>query len=163
MKLTIKQIKELKPCPRDWPRVKRLLKKINRRTGRGFSAKDARRAGCTFDDIVWVASAASRSDKAVERKLRHWMADCAARVLHIYEKQVPQDMRVRQAIEAAHDYADGNIDAAAWDAARAAAGDAAGAANEIQGASILEKAGKPLFFLSIFGFKTVEALLEWAQ
>ena len=43
----------------------------------------------------------------------------------------------------------------AWDAARAA--------NEIQGASILAKAGKPLFFLALFGFKTVEALLDWAN
>ena len=49
---------------------------------------------------------------------------------------------------------------AAWDAAGAAAG---GAANEIQGASILTKAGKPLFFLALFGFKTVEALLDWAN
>lgn len=56
---------------------------------------------------------------------------------------------------------------AAWDAARAAARDAAWAAaraaNEIQGASILTKAGKPLFFLALFGFKTVEALLDWAN
>lgn len=61
--------------------------------------------------------------------------------------------------------------AAAWAAARdaagaaagAAAGDASWAANEIQGASILTQAGKPLFFLALFGFKTVEALLDWAN
>ena len=51
----------------------------------------------------------------------------------------------------------------AWAAAWAAAGDASWAANEIQGASILTQAGKPLFFLALFGFKTVEALLDWAN
>jgi len=53
--------------------------------------------------------------------------------------------------------------AGAWAAARDAAFAGAWAANEIQGASILEKDGKPLFFLSIFGFKTVAELMEWAS
>ena len=81
--------------------------------------------------------------------------------------------------DAAGDAAWAAARAAAWDAARDAAWDAAGdaardaawdaardaarAANEIQGASILTKAGKPLFFLALFGFKTVEALLDWAN
>ena len=52
---------------------------------------------------------------------------------------------------------------AAWAAARVAAGDAAWASNEIQGASILKEKGKPLFFLGLFGFKTVEAILDWVQ
>ncbi len=51
---------------------------------------------------------------------------------------------------------------AAWAAAWDAAGDAAGAGNEIQGHEILKKKGKPMFFLSLFGFKTIEALIDWA-
>ncbi len=56
---------------------------------------------------------------------------------------------------------------AARAAARAAAGDAAwaaaGAAHEIQGHKILAAKGKPPFFLSLFGFKTIEALIDWAS
>ena len=48
---------------------------------------------------------------------------------------------------------------AAWDAARAAAG----AANEIQGHKVLADKGKPLFFLSLFGFQTIQALIDWAN
>ena len=42
--------------------------------------------------------------------------------------------------------------AAAWDAA----GDAAEASNEIQGANILRRDGKPFFFLPLYGFATPE-------
>ena len=74
------------------------------------------------------------------RQLRHFAADCAERVLPIFEKARPGDDRPRKAIRAARDFADGKISAAAraaaedaaWaaaeDAARAAAGAAAGAA-----------------------------------
>jgi hypothetical protein len=46
--------------------------------------------------------------------------------------------------------------AAARDAARAAAGAAAGASNEIQGAAIMRELGQPFFFLPMFGFATPE-------
>lgn len=49
--------------------------------------------------------------------------------------------------------------AAAWDAA----GAAAGAANEIQGHKVLADKGKPLFLLSLFGFQTIQALIDWAN
>jgi hypothetical protein len=61
-----------------------------------------------------------------ERSARHFAADCAERVLSIFEEKRPNDNRPRLAIQAARDYADGKIAAAAWDAARAAAWDAAG-------------------------------------
>ena len=53
--------------------------------------------------------------------------------------------------------------AAAWDAAGDAAGDAAWAAAEIQGHKVLADKGKPLFFLSLFGFQTIQALIDWAN
>ena len=67
-----------------------------------------------------------------EKSARLFAADCAERVLPIYEKEYPDDDRPRKAIQAARDYANGKITkdklAAAWDAARAAAWDAARAA-----------------------------------
>ena len=68
------------------------------------------------------------------RTQRIFAADCAERVLPIYEKQFPNEKRVRACIQAARDFADGKITdkelAAARDACAAAcaAGDAAWAA-----------------------------------
>jgi hypothetical protein len=59
---------------------------------------------------------------------RLFAAACAEHVLPIFEKERPNDDRPRRAIKAARAYARGEIDAAAWDAARAAAWAAAGAA-----------------------------------
>lgn len=67
-----------------------------------------------------------------DRTIRLFAADCAERVLPIFEADYPDDMRPREAILAARAYADGRIDAdplaaagyAAW-AARDAAGYAA--------------------------------------
>ena len=68
-----------------------------------------------------------------EKTARLFAADCAERVLPIFEKKHPNDDRPRQAINAARAYARGEIDDAAWAAAWAAADavdavDAAGAA-----------------------------------
>jgi hypothetical protein len=63
-----------------------------------------------------------------DRTARLFAADCAERVLPIFEKERPGDDRPRKAIQAARDYANGVIDAAAWAAAWAAARDAAGVA-----------------------------------
>lgn len=68
-----------------------------------------------------------------ERLARHFAADCAERVLPIFEKHHPGDDRPRKAVEAARAFADGLITekelaaarAATW-AAWAAPGDAAG-------------------------------------
>ena len=51
-----------------------------------------------------------------------------------------------------------------WDAARDvawdAAADAAGAANEIQGAALMRERGQPFFFLPMFGFADPEAVVS---
>ncbi|MEL6569372.1 MAG: putative immunity protein, partial [Pseudomonadota bacterium] len=119
--ITLKDLESLSPCSDRMDVVRDLIKW----NGKPVSAKDARDAGVSFDDLIWVASAVAKTDKAVERRLRHWMADCAARVLHIFEKERPEDPRVRNCIQAARDYADGKITDAARAAARAAAWDAA--------------------------------------
>ena len=61
----------------------------------------------------------------IERELRLFAADCAEHVLHIFEREYPNDKRPRLAIQAARDFVNGKIDAAARDAAKEAARDAA--------------------------------------
>jgi hypothetical protein len=66
-----------------------------------------------------------RVDGWDERSARLFAADCAERVLPLFERERPGDKRPRKAIEAARAFARGEIDAAAGAAARAAAGTAA--------------------------------------
>ena len=67
-----------------------------------------------------------------DRNLRLFAADCAERVLPIYERHYPDDGRPRNAIAIARRYAVGDATddelTAAWNVARNAAGAAAGAA-----------------------------------
>ena len=125
--LTYDELKALSPCRKDFARVSRLLGGEKGWNGNRINAAQARAAGCTFDDILWAASALSRKDRDVERRVRLWMADCAARVLHIYEK-TEKSQAPRNAIIAARQFARGEIDAAAMAAARDAARAAAWAA-----------------------------------
>jgi len=84
------------------------------------------------DDKVVVAQArlTMHMDTWDECAARLFAADCAEHVLPIFEKEHPNDDRPRKAIEAARKYANGKIGAAAGAAARAAAWDAAGAAEK---------------------------------
>jgi hypothetical protein len=84
----------------------------------------ARDAGTSFEDVVWVAAYMALTDKDADRRLRLWMADCAARVLHVYEKTEACDA-MRGAVVAARRYARGEVDKDAWAAARAAGRSAA--------------------------------------
>lgn len=74
-----------------------------------------------LDDALW----ALRSVEGYEREVRLFGCWCACQSLPIFERDYPNDMRPRQAIETAALYAEGIVDnaawAAAWDAARAAA------------------------------------------
>ncbi len=73
-----------------------------------------------------------------ERTARLFAADCAEHVLHLFEGEYPKDLRPREAIQAARDFANGKIDAAAGDA-RDAAGDAWAAAGDARDARGSEK------------------------
>jgi hypothetical protein len=85
------------------------------------------------DDAYWCLRALP---KEYDNEVRLLLADVAERVLPIYEAKYPDCKKPRQAIEAARAYARGEISkeelaaarAAAWDAARAAAGAARAAA-----------------------------------
>jgi hypothetical protein len=126
--LSYTELKALQPCEPSMKRVAKLMGGARKWNGHGITAEQARAAGASFDDIIWAASAKARHDKDVERRLRLWLADCAARVLPIFEKHRPGDTRPRDAIMAARQFARGEIGAAAWAAAWAAAGAAAWAA-----------------------------------
>lgn len=69
-------------------------------------------------------------DEADRRSLALWAADCAERVLPLFEAQLPTDERPRKAIEAARAWARGEIGARVARAAAIAAHGAARAADE---------------------------------
>ena len=93
--------------------------------------------------VVRRARLIERLDTWNDRTARLFAADCAERVLHLYESKYPDDSRVRNAIEVARKVANGELDiselAAAGDAAGAAAWAAAGdAEREWQQARLFE-------------------------
>lgn len=126
--ISIAQLNQLKPSPASGREVRAQLRGLDADKARRYTAADARTAGVSFKRIVWAATALARKDKAVERRLRLWKADCAAHVLHIFEREHPTDMRPRDAIRVARAFANGEVDAATWAAARVAAWNAAWAA-----------------------------------
>ena len=71
----------------------------------------------------------------VDKDLRLFAADCAEHVLHLFERDYPNDDRPRKAIQAARDFAEGRISDAAREAAGAAAWEAAWAAGAARGAA----------------------------
>ena len=71
-------------------------------------------------DCLWALCATAENCDMVSRLMA---ADFAESVLHIFEKECPEDKRPRQAIEASRKYARGEIGSAAGDAARYAARD----------------------------------------
>jgi hypothetical protein len=116
MKITVDQIMELEPCP-DYTRTR-----VEGLWGDNESLSLCQILGLDIpiDDRFWAVT-----QLMPEREARLFAADCAESVLHLFEAQYPDDQRPRLAIEAARKYANGEIDYAARDAARAAAWDAA--------------------------------------
>ncbi|MVB00091.1 hypothetical protein GN330_22860 [Nitratireductor sp. CAU 1489] len=115
------EVKALDPCKDDFHRVVKLLGGKDGWNGHKIDAAAAREAGCTFDDIVWVASALACEDTNVERRLRLWKADCAGHVLHLYERTGKSEAP-RNAIIAARQFARGEIGEDELTSACAAAG-----------------------------------------
>jgi hypothetical protein len=131
---TLNKIKSHSPCDDGWEKLLNHLGKTKADNEPLSIATIIQSNG--IRDAVWALRAVEGKDK----EIRLFAADCAESVLHIYEKQYPNDDRPRKAIQAARDYANGVIgkdelaaawfawaaldatDAAwaAWDAARAA-------------------------------------------
>jgi hypothetical protein len=134
---SLSDIAKYRPC-------KERLAAVRKLNLRGkITAKQAVKAGVSFDDLVWAASAISLNDLDVKLRLTGWMADVAAHVLYIFENQRPNDDRPRKAIEATHQFIRGNISEKKWaaEAAGAWATSAAGAAWAAEAAGATEAAG----------------------
>lgn len=122
--LTYAELKALRPCAERLATIRKMMGGARKWTS-PVTAAQARKRGATLDDIMWAASMVARSNLDVERRLRLWLADCVAHVLHIYERKYPADDRPREAIITSRAFARGEINAAARDAACDAARDAA--------------------------------------
>ena len=120
---TLADIRAAEPCPEGFAKI---------RDHFGVSAPDAKNHREPFpvallldtndlDDTLWVLDNVIGS----KRLCRLFAADCAERVLHIFERARPGDNCPRNAIAGARDLSSTEEDLAA---ARAAAGAAAGAA-----------------------------------
>ena len=77
--------------------------------------------------------------------LRLWACDCAERVLHLFERNHPSDLRPRKAIEVARRHAKGSATEEDRDSAADAAADAAAAASAAASAAAADAyAAEPL-------------------
>lgn len=117
--LTIEAVKKLNPCSSDYRRVAGLLPKRCK-----INAAKARELGCTYGDIIWIASAIAQDNEDMKRRLTHYINDNAKAVLHIFERAAPEDGRVRDCIQATDDFLDGKITEEKWSESARAACDA---------------------------------------
>ena len=129
---TLARIRDAKPCREGWEKLLAYLGKT--------AADDEPLPLLTvldsngLDDALWVLSNAMPDD----RLARHFQAWCAEQVLHLFEAEHPNDRRVQDQIAMLrNDEATAEeraaAGAAAWAAARAAAGDAGAAARAAAG------------------------------
>ena len=107
--LTLAAIKKFDPCEDSFLRLAKILPK-----NRKITAQQARYLGCTYDDIIWIASAVAEDDLEIKKRLTAYVNDNAKAVLHIFEAAEPKDNRVRECIQATDDFLDGKISEEAW-------------------------------------------------
>ena len=118
MKLTttLNKIRDFSPCTSGW-------KKLLSHVGTDFDP-DAEINLLTVlesngvEDMLWTLRATEQDSKRIASQLA---IEFAEQALPIFEKRRPDDLRPRQAIQAARDYLDGKIDVAALQNAHAAA------------------------------------------
>jgi len=108
-----------------------------------WTITEALEAGCEISHAAWLAA---RVSPAYLRAVVVWAADCAERVLPVFEGRYPDDKRPRAAIEATRRCIDDSSadnrrsTAAAYAAARSAANFAAAAANKAYAADAAARA-----------------------
>ena len=135
MTTTLNKIKAHSPCEDGWNKLLNRLGKTQADDEPLSIATIIESNG--ISDAVWALRAVEGKDK----EIRLFAADCAESVLHIYEKQYPNDYRPRKAIQAARDYANGVIGKDELGDARAAAWAAGNAALDAAGNAALDAAG----------------------
>lgn len=78
-----------------------------------ITAAEAAARGATLQDIAWAAQRLGKNNLDIATRYRLFLADCAERVLHLYERQFPGDHRPRAAIQEARRFnrrgADGRV------------------------------------------------------
>jgi len=161
METTLNKIKAHNPCKESWVKFLKHKEKTEADDEPVKLTEILEVMG--IKDAIWCLKTLEGRD----REIRLFACDCAESVLHLYEKEYPNDSRVRDCIEAARKYAIGEIDigvlrdawtaasaaawdarAAAWAAARAAAWDAWTAASDARAA---ETEKQKELFIKYFG------------
>lgn len=124
---TLDILREHQPCTEGWS-------KLLRRLGSDYPQDKPIEFSTILesnglDDALWGLRGVMPEQEADRDRLaRLFACDCAESVLHIYERDYPNDNRPREAIRVSRAYALGEARDAAWAAASAAAWDAAWAA-----------------------------------
>lgn len=106
MEVTIKDIREKKPCTDSWVVLLKSLK-----------AKDDKKADATKVDLKHILDTlgvvdaiwALRCVKDMDKEIRLFACECAESVLPIYEERFPSNKIPRKAIEASRGYAEGEL------------------------------------------------------
>ena len=118
MKLTttLNKIRACSPCTSGW-------KKLLSRLGTDFNLDAEINLLTVLEsngvaDMLWTLRATEQDSKRIASQLA---IEFAEQALPIFEERLPNDLRPRQAIQAARDYLDGTIDLAALREAHAAA------------------------------------------
>ena len=96
--VTLEKIEAAKPCSERFNAALALLGGRNKIAKRKMSFAQLRKAGISFDDLVWAAYAIARTNKDVERRRYLWMADLAAHVHDEFDKFAQNDERPRKSI-----------------------------------------------------------------
>jgi len=137
---TLAKIRACSPCENGYRKLAKNLGGV-KQYGEHAPVKFSQIIGSNrLDDALWCLQTICPEH---DKKVRLFAADCAERVLHLFEREMPNDNRPRVAILSARDFANGLITAdhmkvakfaavgaayAAADAAKAAAYNAAQAA-----------------------------------
>lgn len=93
---SIAQIRALGPCATGYRLALTGLPKEGE-----ITAAEARAAGVSLEDMSWYLSIQAHREPEIRRRLQLWKADCADRVLRVFEEVYFEDDRPAAAISAA--------------------------------------------------------------
>ena len=150
--MNLQEIKDLEPCIDGW---KNLIKHYPNWEGTALEFLDLEHI--SVEDKQWLFL---REEYIPKRELHLYACFCAEQVLHIFEKEYPDDKRPREAIEAKRLWLDGKIsdDAldSAWDSARASAWDSVWASGWASASAWANLKNITIDYLNSEEFKKVE-------
>ena len=103
---TLRKIREYSPCEDGYKKLCKSLGGV-RKYGEDTPVKFSQIVESNgLHDALWCLRTICPEH---EREVRLYAADCAERVLHVFEKKYPKDKRPTEAIEAARKFANGEI------------------------------------------------------